>query len=294
MTKVNKGFIALISSAALLGTFGVLIRQLGVYLDTGSQVAVRTFAAMIAALVVVIFLKTSLRIPRDKIPVLGLFSLVFPLSLLAFTASVAQTKASNTLFMLYVGSLAIGFISGSLWFKEKITPTKVVSMVLVVIGLIVFLSPLSIESINGGVLLGILAGVLEGTTHAIRKYLQGLKRETLLVYQYGISAILAFIFAVSRGEQLKQAIDLKLVLIAALFGVALTGMGYLLLYGFKHFDVNVGSVVLASELLFALVINAIFLKEIPTTTELIGGLIIFAAAVSTSINWSKVFGRLKR
>lgn len=292
MTKINKGFLALFSSAALLGTFGVLIRQLGLYLDIGSQVAVRTFAAAGVALILVVAWKSSLRIPRAKIPALVLFSTVFPLSLLAFTASISETKASNALFMLYVGSLAAGFMIGSFWFKEKVTKVKLFSMVLVIFGLVVFLSPLSISSLTVGVLMGIIAGVLEGTTHAIRKSLQGLKRETLLFYQYLASGFFGLALAAVRTEQLKLDIDLRLIIVTLVFGIALVGMGYLLLYGFKHFDVNVGSVVLASELLFALIINAAFLAEIPTAQEFIGGMIIFLAAISTSIDWDKLRKRL--
>jgi drug/metabolite transporter (DMT)-like permease len=191
--------------------------------------------------------------------------------------------------MLYVGSLIATYLWGKFIFGEKFSTKKMVSLGLLLVGLLIFVYPLNASTLSGGVLFGISAGLLEGSAHAFRKKLKNLKREILVLFQ-SLSGLLvgSLIFSLSGDNFTKGSITLVSVLVIILFGFLLVAIGYLLAYGFSHFDVNVGSVVLATELFFALIINFIFLKESPTTRELIGGVIIFIGSISTSINLNKL------
>jgi drug/metabolite transporter, DME family len=283
MNKKN-GFIALISTAAIFGGFGVLIRMLAeTFSNTGSVLA-RSLTASIVIIGIVLFKKINpLKLEKQQWKYVLFFSIVFPISLLCFTFSANSIKVSNSLFMLYVGSLASTAILGRVLFKEKFTPIKIISLVFVIIGLSFFVYPFDIKTISLGLVLGILAGVCEGGSHTLRKLMGNMKREVIVFYQ-SVSAVIVsiFFFSISNEVFIKNFSTNGLI-VAIVFGVLLVVIGYLLAYGFGNFDVNLGTVILAAELFFALIVNAIFLKEYPTLYETIGGVIIFLAAALPSL-----------
>ena len=77
------------------------------------------------------------------------------------------------------------------------------------------------------------------------------------------------------------------------FSILLIFAANLLLYGYKHFDVNMGSVISSTELVFATLLAYLFFKEIPSGTELLGGVLIFVASIIAALD-SKRFNVFKR
>lgn len=71
-----------------------------------------------------------------------------------------------------------------------------------------------------------------------------------------------------------------------IFAALLVGLGNLLLYGFQHFDVNVGTVILATELFFASLFGWVFFREVAAPNELIGGAVIFLASILSAVDLS--------
>ena len=66
---------------------------------------------------------------------------------------------------------------------------------------------------------------------------------------------------------------------------------YLMIIGFNNFDLNLGTIVLSSELLFASIFGYLIYKEVPTINELIGcGLIAFSVIIS-HVNFKKITNR---
>lgn len=282
----TKGFLALVSTAAILGTFGVLIRELAKTFSDPGQVFARSFFATLIILLVVFYKKVNpLKIGKDNLKYVIAFSIVFPLSILCFTISANSIKVTNSLFMLYVGSLASTAIFGKILFKEKFSPKHIMALILVFIGLSFFVYPFSIESISLGLILGLLSGVFEGASHTLRKLMKDVKREVVVFYQSLSGVVLASGLLVFSNDAFIKEFHLSSILVAMLFGLLLVAIGYLLVYGFGNFDVNWGTIILATELFFAIVINSIFLKEFPTSFELLGGLLIFAGTAITSLNF---------
>jgi drug/metabolite transporter (DMT)-like permease len=282
----RSGLASLLLAAFILGTFGVWIRILDQSFTNTAQVVMRSGFAALIITGIVLWKRISFKIERRHWKYLVGFSLVFPLSLIAFTYSATQLKVSNALFMLYVGSLIATYAWGRIAFGEKLTATKVASIILLLAGLVLFVYPFSIDKLSIAVILGILAGVLEGSAHAFRKFLKDIPREVVVFFQSASSVIIALILFVASGQNFTKDFQPVSLLVAALFGALLVSIGYLLFYGFNHYDVNLGAIVLATELFFAIIINFIFLSEAPTTFEFIGGIFIFAGAAVTSIDSS--------
>lgn len=283
----TRGFIALTITALILGTFGVLIRALADSFSDAGQVFARSITATLIITVIILFKKTNpFDITKKNLKYVLLFSLVFPLSIICFTVSANLIKVSNSLFMLYVGSLVSTAIFGKIFFKERFTLKHTIALILVFIGLCFFVYPFSIESVSLGLLFGILSGLFEGSSHTLRKLMNEVKREVVVFYQSLSGAIVAILFLLFSTEPIIRNFNVSSVVVALLFGFLLVVIGTLLVYGFNNFDVNLGTIILATELFFALVINYLFLQETPTSFELLGGTIIFFASIVTSIKFS--------
>lgn len=282
----TKGFLSILSTAVIFGTFGLLIREMAKMFSDPGSVFSRSFFATLVIVFVILYKKVNpLNLGRNNLKWVLIFSIVFPLSLLCFTISANSIKVTNSLFMLYVGSLTSTAILGRLLFKEKFSPKHIMALVLVFIGLSFFVYPFSVESISLGLVLGLLSGIFEGASHTLRKLMKDVKREVVVFYQSLSGVVLASGLLLFSNEVFIKEFHLSSILVAMLFGLLLVVIGYLLFYGFGNFDVNWGTIILATELFFAIVINSIFLKEFPTNYELIGGLLIFAGTAITSLNF---------
>jgi drug/metabolite transporter (DMT)-like permease len=129
--------------------------------------------------------------------------------------------------------------------------------------------------------------------NSLRKTLRGVDRWAILQYQFAIGSVFALlVMAVSRQEIIREVSILPLI-ITILYAALQVGLGNLLLYGFQNFDVNIGTVILASELFFATVLGYLFFREIPTNHELIGGTLIFCASILSSVDLSGVLRRMQ-
>jgi drug/metabolite transporter (DMT)-like permease len=169
-----------------------------------------------------------------------------------------------------------------------LTKRKIVSLGLLFIGLVVFVHPFTASTLSVGVLLGIASGILEGSAHAFRKYLKNVQREVIVFFQ-SISGVVvgAIMFFLVSDSVFMKEFSWRGIAVALLFGGLLVAIGYLLAYGFGHYDVNIGTVILATELFFALIINYFVLRESPTVSELVGGTIIFAGAILNNITFKR-------
>jgi drug/metabolite transporter (DMT)-like permease len=108
----NKGFWALFGTAGILGTFGVWIRELDKYFGQYGQVIARSLAATLIIVLIIALRRIKFEAVRQNSKYLLGFSIVFPLSIIAFTYSATSIKVSNALFMLYVGSVISTYIWG--------------------------------------------------------------------------------------------------------------------------------------------------------------------------------------
>lgn len=287
------GFFALLSAAIIYGSFGLFIRELDTMFGGYTQIFARTGIAFLIAVGLVLFYKNKITIPNELRLKMVVFVVAFPIAIILFTFAVNQEKIASVVFLLYAGSILSSLVLGSTLLKEKITWIKWLSIILVFVGLGIFADPSGNLEISTGLILGFLAGIFEGITNYGRKDLKSIPRNTLLTYQYFTGAIIALALAFATGEEFFKEFSVSALIVLIIFSIGLIVLGNLLIYGFQHYDVNIGSIVLASEILFAAFLSYLFLSEIPTTNELIGGVVIFIAASISSLDRKWLDKKLK-
>ncbi len=277
MNNKLKGFIAILLSAILLGIFPTFMRILDTMYGEYSQILFRGLVGLVVLIIIILIKREKLFVARKDRMSLLLFIITIPLTSFLLVFSILMIKTSTAVFMLYAGSLLIAFIIGTFIFKENVSKTKIISLIAVIVGLLVFTFPIDNSSILG-MILGFTGGAIEGLSNALRKKLGSIPRETTLFYQFIITIIFSAIAVAITNEVIIKEISILAILVTIAFGFLLVVLGYLMLFGFKHFDANIGTTVLSSEMFFSVIFALIFLAETPTSQEIIGGVLIFLGA----------------
>jgi drug/metabolite transporter (DMT)-like permease len=294
MSNRSKGVIALLLAATLYSFYGVFIRQMAHDFSNAAQVGARAGVALIIVLTI-IGLKRNWSMPASERWLLLAFGVVNTLYPLMITISTGRIKASNTVLMLYGGGIVTAFLVGTVFLKEKVDFKKLFGICLALIGLAVFAYPYNLGAVAlGGIVAGLFAGFFDAAGNSLRKYIKKTPREVLLATSFLTTVIIMGTFASQSSEAaLRPPFEIPTIVAVIVHAICLVAVGYLLIYAFKHIDVNIGTVILASEIFIALTVNYFLLHESPSLQELVGAIIIFCAATVAAILESGWFNRLE-
>lgn len=284
-----KGASALFGAAFFYASFSILIREMAKMFGNNSQVVFRFGLAFLLLSLYGALSHKSNKLPKEARIKAALLGIAFAGVLLLFTISVNRTKIANSIFLLYGGSIISSFVIGTFVLKEKVTIVKVTAIVLSLCGLLMYSSSLLVLSV--GVVSGLMAGLADGAANAIRKTLKGYNRNSVLRYQFAIGTLFSLMIVGLSGETVIKQLSLLPLIAGVLFACMQIGLGNLLLYGFQHFDVNVGTVILATELVLGALIGFVFYGEVLATREIYGGIIIFLASVISAVNLPQLLRR---
>lgn len=253
----------------------------------------RMIIATIIVLPYMIKNKISLKAQYKSFPLFIIFILSFPVYIIFFTISVNTTKVVDAFFYLFISSMLTAYIVGLICFKEKIDLQKSIVASLLILGLLLFAYPFNFEQNFIGITTGLLGGFFLGISNATRKfYVDKMNNWLVIFYQMLFGAIISFCIALFLGEFLKDSWQVFPLFLLVIYAVGMVFVQILLFVGFKNFNLNLGSIVLASQLIFVLIIGIVILKEIPTSTEIIGATVISLSIVLSKIDTTKYIRKL--
>jgi drug/metabolite transporter (DMT)-like permease len=277
------GFFSLLFAGIIYGSFGIWIRLLSKELMPYQQIFLRNIVGFVlAGLILIIMRKLWFKKQELKNRWLLFYVIIVPVSVVLYNLSVFHTTIAVTIFSLYVGSILVSLLAGVFIFHEPLNKPKIAALVLVICGLLSFIYPFSLASLNIGFLLGFTSGILDGVGNALRKNLAEKYEKFSLVFLLMMAGILlSFSLMLFSNEPLDFAARMSSFgwLIAILFGFILMFVNYLALVGFQNFDLNIGTIIISSELFFALAFGWLVFREVPAANELIGGFLIMVAIV---------------
>lgn len=284
----TKGFLSLLSAGFFFGFFGVLVRLLDGQLSNYQQIFFRSVVGSFLALIIIVIFKRKISFKNISPVNLILFAVSLPLTIIFYTLSILKTKIILAVATLYLGSILFSLISGILFFKEKLTFKKSIAIISSIVALYFFTIPFSFKNINIGLALGVLSGFMDALSNTFKKHLGGkVDRFFLILIQMVGTLIVSLILMFYTKTLLFSNLSPFTLSIGILFGFFLIVNNYLMLVGFHNFDLNLGTIVLSSELLFASIFGYLFYKEIPTFNELIGGGLIAFSIIVAHLNFKK-------
>jgi drug/metabolite transporter (DMT)-like permease len=284
-----KGFLSLLSAGIIFGSFGVWIRLLSKDLTIYQQVAFRNIIGLAIAASLIIITKPKISFKNVKKKHLVLFAIVFPLTVILYNYSFLMTKIVLGIFSFYVGSILSSLGIGLVIFKEKITSNKLLSLFFAFVGLLFIIVPAGIGGIDNGMILGLIAGVLDTITNSFRKHLSGkVDRLALTSIPLAGGFIISLMLMAVNSQSFFPQISSASWLIGIMFGALLFLVNYLLFIGFSNFDLNLGTIVVGSELFFAPLFAALAFSELPSKFELIGGVFIVCAVLVANLDLNRL------
>lgn len=283
--KKTKNIIALLIAGITYGSFGVWIRFLSQDLTSYQQIFIRNFLGLVFAFAFILLFKERLNLMNVNKKHLALYAVSFPITQVFYTFSILNIKIGVALFAFFAASFITSFIVGKIYFSDKINTRKIVSLILAFLGITI----LSYKSLFGGFLnwgfiLGLLSGCFDTITNTGRRLLGGkVDRFVLVAIQMVGGVVVAIILMFIFKQHIPTSVSSLTVLVAVFFGLLLMGLNILMNYGFKDFDLNLGTILLSIELFAAPILGYLFFRETLSGTDIVGGIFIFAGIIIANL-----------
>ncbi|MEG2928743.1 MAG: DMT family transporter [Oscillospiraceae bacterium] len=281
----TKGTILTILSAIIFGSTAVICKFI---LAGGSNYAMLTFSRMFIALpflyIILKFNKVSLKLTKGEarnIFVLCLFgSLATTLSLYA-SYEYVSVGIATTIHFIYP---SLVYLVSILIFKEKVTKTKVLAIVLSTLGVCMFFE----GTITPTAFLGIGLAVLSGITYCFymvymsRSGLSEMFPFKLSFYICTTNATLMFIYAMATGNLIFN-LPLRVWGMKAVVSLCTSIMGISFLQiGIKHIGASNAAIFSLFEPISGVVLGVLILKESCNVRTLVGCVLILVAVAILS------------
>jgi drug/metabolite transporter (DMT)-like permease len=278
----NRGFALLLLAGFLYATYGVFSRIIGTDIATFYQYTTR--AALVIVLLLTLLFFTSKtkakRVNPKHYKWILLQGIAAGLLTPTFFLSVNNLPLGTTIFLFYALGTIVNYILGSIVHHEKITSVKAVSLILGVIG--VFL--MSMESIKLNqplyIIYALLSGVFFGLNLTSVKVLSNdYPNLQINLFNWTGVLIVSLLFSVLFSE----AWTVPVVNDQWIANIALAIVSFCAsmstVTGFKYMELQKGSIVLLSELVFGVLIGWLLYKEIPTLLLALGSIFILSALI---------------
>jgi len=280
---------SLITAAFIFAFFGVITRIIGFNIPLFYQSWTRNLLGVFILSIPFALSKTRWKktSPQDLkwIAARGLGgTIAFVGSYLSFF----YLPLGTVLFIFYGGSTIGGYVLGYFFFKERLNRIKLISLLLALGGLLLIyllnikiLAPLyMVFSFIAGLGISIWNTFSKKISHQYSATQLNLL-DFLFIFVFML--ILSLIF---RERWIIPTISTPW-LVNAGFVVFFISTGQLMIWGFKHIDAQIGSLIMLSEILFGILIGYLFFKETITIFTLLGGIFIITAIVLPQIAQSQ-------
>jgi drug/metabolite transporter (DMT)-like permease len=282
------GIEALFVAAFFYAGTNVLVRYMSGMWGNQAQVFARFVVAWLILLAVSRLRKAKTgKVLHGKFGLVIALSVLQALAILFYTIAVQKTTIANMLFVSYATTMIVQFILGTMILKEKVNVIKLTAIMFSLVGLALYSHALLHGNI--GVFFSVLAGATGAFANLINKKLAGVDRWAVLQLQYGLGAIILFGITAALGNGFIRTMSIQGILITIAFAVTILIASYLLLYGYQHIDVNIGTVISSTELVFGVILGFILFHEIPDTNEIISGLLIAAGSITGAIGQKRAY-----
>jgi len=279
------GPLSLLLIGVLFGLSGVIAKYLSAWLNPYQVVEYRFLIAFISAFLVLLITRQKISFNKIEPKTLLLFAITFPISVIFFTLSIFNTSVSLAVFSFYLATLVSSFIIGRIYFGEKITKNKKIALFFVLLAVVAFTNPFQNFNVQLGFVFGIISGIFQSIASSFQKIVgKSTNRIGLLILQTLTGIVVAMVVLGIIGENFFPLLPMSALLVVVFFGIIFLSISYLFLVGFKYTNLNVGSILVSTELFFGPFFAFLFLSENLTLIELLGGLFIASAVVFSSLN----------
>lgn len=288
--RKRKAALAVIASAMLWGTYGSFLTAIEARGMSAHVINFLRFAATSLPILIWLLLRDrgALRVRKRDIPLFaanGLASILFFTA--CYAAAIRETKIATAAALLYTAP-AIVLLLSALLFSEKLTPRKIVCVLLSVLGCAL------VSGFGGGgaalsargLLLGLGAGLGYALYSIFSRLIQqrGYSTFTNVGWTFLIAAA-AYLAIALRNGSAAQIVRLPgAALLAAVCGL-FTGLLAYLLYtaGLRDLEPSRAAQLATIEPVFASLLGALLFSQRLAPTECLGVALVVAAVVGMNL-----------
>ncbi len=280
-----KAQLALLGGGIFFGISSPLARAMGKWLQPFSVVFIRFLFALPFALIFFLKGERPKNVPYKK---LTGFALLFPISVCLYTFSLFYTKVSIAIFSFYIANVVASIVIGIIFNKEKLTGKKLVGFIIALIAVVILTNPFEGFTMSLGMILGYLSGIFQSIASLYQKRLsQYVNEKTLTITQVIGGLFVGLVSILFIHDKSIFAITPHGLLLGLLFGFLFFLINYLMIYGFKHADIGVGTILLSSELIFGPIAAFLIFRETLSGLEILGGILIAISVTLVSMHREK-------
>jgi drug/metabolite transporter (DMT)-like permease len=288
MSNKMIGNLSLLTIGFLFGLSAVIAKYLSEFMSAYQVVGWRCLIAFLFLLPLLMLFRQGLVLKKENSTQIFWFVTSFAISVILFTLAIFYASVSVAVFSFYAATLVFSFIVGYLSFGEKVNTYKWIAIALVTLAMMLLTRPFEGFVLELGLLFGIGAGFLQAVTSKYQKILgESSDKISLLFVQTLGGAIAGFGGVVLLGQSFVPNLDVFGTLVLAAFGFFFLLISYLFLVGFKYANLNTGSVLVSTELLFAPLMAFILLSEELDAYIFSGGVLMILAVLFVYLSDSK-------
>ena len=287
MMPKEKGVPALVLATGVYGLYGVFSRMIGLEFGVFTQNWLRNFLVAATLFVYVTFAKKWIRIRKEDFLWILFWILSGMFSTLALFISFNILPIGVSYFVTYVGIIISGSLVGLLLFKEAVNKIKLFSIFLALLGLVIIFHT-SLNLTNLLLVVPLISGAFTGIWYTISKKFSNRYPNIQLVFlDATVGGIFSFLLTLFFREHLPQFTFTISWTGIALFALAQLVTVQLVVYGFKHTTVHLGTIIMPLETVFGAFFAFLFFKEVLSSATFIGGILILFAAIMPYIHIAK-------
>lgn len=276
MSQILIGTLSLFIAAFLYGSQNIATRLTGVSFGPFLSTALR-------ALIVIIFLVWFVTWKKIRSPDWKWFILRAIGNVIATTCifiAVNKMSVGAALFSFYASLILSGGLFGILFYKEKVTLIKIVSLLITAFGLILIYSNQSTLTFNWYFIIALVGGI-GGSMWSVfsRPITKTYSLKQLVVVDSAITVLLSLLISLALHESWKLLQFDQRLLAVVYLGFTQVFTGQLVAKGFKTVDAQVGSMILLNDTIFGILFAFLFFKEIVPLMVVIGGTCVFLSSI---------------
>ena len=268
---------------------GVYSRWIGTSFEVFTQNWIKNGLVCLILLAVFFFKPNWKKLQTRDLPWITLWAFSSTAAITLFFIAVNQLSIGLAILIFYVGSNLSSYLSGKLFFQEKLNLVKIIAIALSLVGLYLIYQNQITSNISYFAGLAFLSGISTGFFNTISKKFSHFYPFLQLAF---IDAGFTFIVSIILGLILREkhpTVSLSvpwLALIAATMSQIIQVS--LLIYGFKKVEAQIGALVMPLEAVWATLFGFIFFGEAITLTILVGGGLILGGVILPQIKWKQL------
>lgn len=276
----SKGIIFILISAFFYASYGVWSRIMSHGFGEFSQAWTRGLILTLVILLINLKFKILKPIKRRDLPWFIIIALAGGLNQAPYFFGFKHLNIGTATLLFYAALVVGGYFIGKLFFEEHLSKTKVISLVLSIIGIsTIYRLSLRPDQFLAAALT-IIAGLMGACSAVLPKKLSGEYEELQIMSGYFwvmfiVNGILAAVFKDSYPEFRQFSVW------GAQFGYAIAMLlaNWAVIEGFKYIEASIGSLIGLAEIIFGISFGILLFGESLTIGTILGSGLIITSAI---------------